>query len=389
MSREFSGATAVAGLGVLQFKRGGAPWPEQETLVRAIVAACADAGIDPGAIDGFASYGDDHNEPTRLMAELGTRELRWSSAIWGGGGGGIAGALAEAAAAIITGQAEIVAVYRALVQSSSGRLSAAVSAHFLNHHHLAAGMLAPAQFCAMRARRMFEYYGVPETTAQAVVRADYHHAARNPAAVAYNNHFTMEDYHASRWIAEPFRLLDCSRENDGAGVLILTSAERARDLRQKPVYLLGAAIGAEQGGGDMLENNEDYTTAGFRGVARRLWAQTGLTPADIDVAQIYENFSAQAVASIIDHGFCTHDSAGAFISFENLIAPTGKLPINTAGGNIAQGFIHGIGMPIEAVRQLRGQSSNPVPGARTCLLAGGPVAPLVSSAVFGTEPSFG
>jgi acetyl-CoA acetyltransferase len=110
-----------------------------------------------------------------------------------------------------------------------------------------------------------------------------------------------------------------------------------------------------------------------------------LTPRDIDVAQVYENFSAQGVASLIDHGFCSWEDAGDFLRFENLIAPSGELPINTAGGNLAQGFVHGIGIAVEAIRQLRGESANPVPGAKTCLLAGGPGAPIVSSAIFGTE----
>ncbi|HKY89546.1 MAG TPA: hypothetical protein VJM11_00850, partial [Nevskiaceae bacterium] len=88
-------------------------------------------------------------------------------------------------------------------------------------------------------------------------------------------------------------------------------------------------------------------------------------------------------ASLIDHGFCTYENVADFVRFENLVAPNGGLPVNTAGGNLAEGFIHGIGMAVEAVRQLRGESSNPVPGAKTCLLAGGPGAPTVSSAVFG------
>ena len=133
-----------------------------------------------------------------------------------------------------------------------------------------------------------------------------------------------------------------------------------------------------------MENDADdqYATAGFKAVARRLWSQTGLKPADIDVAQVYENFSAQGVASLIDHGFCDYQSVADFCTFENLTAPGGGLPINTAGGNLSQGFIHGVGMPIEAVRVLRGESANPVPGAKTCLLAGGPGAPIVSSAIF-------
>ncbi len=381
----FPVSTAVVGLGVRQYKRGGAPLPEQGVLVGAIVDACEDAGIDPSEIDGFVSYGDDKNEPIRMAPDLGIKDLCWSAQVFGGGGGGIAAAFGLAAAAIISGQAKTVVVFRALVQGDSGRLSGAVMAHHLNDHIMAAGNVAPAIECAMRAQRMLEHHKVPRQCLEDLVRASYHHGARNPKAVSYGKELDLEVYRTSRMISEPFHLFDCSRENDGAGALILTSAERARDLKQKPVYLKGVAQGAGRGWGDLLQNDDHYASAGFASVARRLWAQTGLTPADIDVVQLYENFSAQGVASLIDHGFCTYESVGEVVRYENLIAPSGKLPVNTAGGNLAQGFIHGIGMAVEAVEQLRGTSANPVPGARFCLLAGGPGAPTVSSAIFATE----
>jgi acetyl-CoA acetyltransferase len=378
---------SVVGVGLRQWKRGQAPLPERGALVRAIVDACEDAGLEPGRVDGFATYGDDKNEPVRLMPELGTRELRWSSAVFGGGGGGVAGAFGHAAAAIANGQAEAVIVFRALAEADSGRLSGAVMAHHLNPHMVAAGLVAPAQMCALRAQRLFEHHGVPRSAVEAFVRAAYFHGSRNPEAVAYGKPFDEGAYHTARWIAEPFRLLDCSRENDGAGALLLVSSERAAQFRKPPVYLIASAQGADRGWGDLLENDDEdqYASAGFRCVARRLWERSGLTPRDIDVAQVYENFSAQGVASLIDHGFCSWEDAGDFLRFENLIAPSGELPINTAGGNLAQGFVHGIGIAVEAIRQLRGESANPVPGAKTCLLAGGPGAPIVSSAIFGTE----
>lgn len=382
-----SGRTAVVGVGVRQYKRGAAPMPEQGVLTRAVIDACENAGLDPAEIDGFVSYGDDKNEPVRLMPDLGTRDLTWSAQVLGGGGGGVAGAFGLAAAAIISGQAHTVAVFRALVQDNSGRLSAAVMAHHLNDHITGVGLVAPAVECAMRAQRMLEYHGVPRQCMEDLVRASYFHGARNPKAISYGHELDLEAYRSSRIIAEPFRLFDCSRENDGAGVLILTSAERARDLKQKPVYLKGVAQGAGRGWGDLLQNDKDYASAGFASIAQRLWAQTGLKPDDIDVVQLYENFSAQGIASLIDHGFCTYESVADVVRYDNLIAPGGRLPVNTGGGNFAQGFIHGIGIAVEAVEQLRGNSANPVPGARHSLVAGGPGAPTVSSAVFSVDPS--
>jgi len=381
------GKTAVAGVGYRQYKRGTAPLPERGVLVHTIVDACADAGLDPADVDGFVSYGDDQNEPVRLMPDLGTKQLNWSAQVWGGGGGGIAGAFGLAASAILTGQARAVVVFRALVEGSSGRLSAAVMAHHLNDHMVSAGMLAPAQVCAMRAQRLFEYHGVPQSVCEELVRASYYHGSRTPGAVAFGKELNLEEARHSRWISEPFRLFDCSRENDGAGALLLVSSEMARDLAKKPVKLLSVAQGTQKGWGDLLENDaaELYATAGFGAIRDRLYGQAGLTPADIDVVQLYENFSAQGIASLIDHGFCTYENVAEVVRYENLIAPGGKLPVNTSGGNFAQGFVHGIGCAIEAVRVLRGESANPVPDAKTCLLAGGPGAPTISSAIFGID----
>tara|TARA_R110000772_G_scaffold239349_1_gene351417 strand:+ start:6499 stop:7662 length:1164 start_codon:yes stop_codon:yes gene_type:complete len=387
MTINISGKTAVAGVGYRQYKRGTAPLPERGVLVQTIVDACEDAGIDPADVDGFVSYGDDKNEPVRLMPDLGTKNLNISTQVWGGGGGGIAATFQIAASAILTGQAKAVVIFRALVEGNSGRLSEAVMAHHLNDHMVAAGMVSPAQVCAMRAQRMFEHHGVPLSVCEDLIQASYYHGSRNPDAVAYGTEFDVKQIQASRWIAEPFHLFDCSRENDGAGALLLVSAEHARDLKKKPVKLLSVAQGTQKGWGDLLENDDEklYATAGFQAIQKNLFEMAGLTPQDIDVVQLYENFSAQGIASLIDHGFCTYENVAEFVKFENLIAPSGKLPINTSGGNFAHGFVHGIITAIESIRVLRGETSNPVPDAKTCLLAGGPGSPSISSAIFGID----
>lgn len=387
MTMNLSGKTAIAGVGYRQYKRGTAPLPERGVLVRAIVDACEDAGFDPADVDGFVSYGDDHNEPVRLMSDLGTKQLNWSTQVWGGGGGGIAGTFGLAAAAILTGQAKAVVIFRALAEGNSGRLAAAVMAHHLNDHMVGVGMVAPAQVCAMRAERLFDYHGVPKSVCEELVRASYYHGSRNPEATAYRKDLDLEAFRTARWIAEPFRLFDCSRENDGAGALLMVSTEVARDLKKKPVKLLSVAQGAEKGWGDLIENDDAdlYPTAGFRAIRERLYGMAGLTPTDIDVVQLYENFSAQGIASLIDHGFCTYENVSEVVRFENLIAPSGGLPVNTSGGNLAHGFVHGFVTAVESIRCLRGESPNPVPNAKTCLLAGGPGAPTISSAIFGVD----
>lgn len=381
--------SGVACVGIGQtpyYKRGTAPDAERKLVLRAIDAAAADAGIDSADIDGFASYGADVQEGVRLTGPLGTKELRWSSLVWGGGGGGSAGAIAMAEAAILSGHAETVVVYRATAESSSGRLAQAVSQGVFNPHYVANGVDAPAQALGLRTQRLLEADGVAASALSAIARACYYHANNNPGAVGNGVTLTEEKYAGSRWIAEPLRLFDSSRENDAAAAMILTSAERAKELTDQPVYLLSSEIGADgPRWGELDENHEPYTSSGQAGVGRRIWDHAGVTADDVDVVQLYVNFTGPAVSALIDLGFCNAENSGDVLTFDNLIAPGGKLPINTGGGDIADGFLHGMGNAIEAVRQLRGESSNPVPGARLCLVSGGPISELSSAALFSTE----
>jgi acetyl-CoA acetyltransferase len=380
----FRGRVAAVGIGQTPYyKRGKSPDAERKLCLRAIVAACEDAGVDPRDIDGFSSYGADTNEGTRINYGLGTRELRWSTLIWGGGGGGSAGAMAAAASAIIAGQADTVVVYRASAESSSGRLLEAVSEGYLGLNYSVYGMSAPMHYIGFPINRLVEHDGVAPEAIRAVVRASYYHARNNPRAAGRNIDLTDQMYDNARWVVEPFRLFDCSRENDAAAAIILTSAERARDLTDKPAYLLGCTMGCGRDWGEMDHNYNPLSSGGFREVSARMWKQSGYGPQDIDVAQIYCNTSGAGVAAMIDVGLCTHENAKEVLTFENLIVPTGKLPINTGGGDLAEGFVHGMGNTLEAIRQIRGDSPNQVQGAKLSLLTAGPTAELTSTALFG------
>ena len=378
----------VAAVGIGQtpyYKRGTSPDLERKLLLRAIDEAAADAGVAASDIDGFASYGADVQEGVRLTGPLGTRELRWTSLVWGGGGGGSAGAIAMAESAILSGHADTVVVYRATAESSSGRLLRAVSAGAFSPHYLANGIDSPAQVLALRSQRLLEHDGVPVSALKAIAQACYYHANNNPMAVGHDVALDDDKYSSSRWITEPLRLYDSSRENDAAAAIIFTSAERARDLTDKPVYLLAAELGADgPRSGELDENQEPYNSSSQVAVGRRIWARSGATPADIDVLQLYVNFTAPAIASLIDLGFCTAQTAAELLTFENLIAPDGRLPINTSGGDMADGFLHGMGNAVEGVRQLLGRSTNPVPDAKLCLVSGGPMSELSSAALFST-----
>ena len=380
----FRGSTAIVGIGQTPYyKRGTSPDPEIKLALRAIVAACEDAGIDPSEIDGFVSYGSERNTGQKLMPALGTKSLRYCAMAWTHGGG-IPAAVGVAAQAIFAGQAEVVVVYRAMAEGGNQRLQVAVTEGDTPAQFLVNGIDMVLQRSAMRSQRMIEHEGVPVSTLEAITLAGYHHAQNNPAAAGYGQKVDHAAYHGSRYISEPYHLFDCSRENDGAAAVIVVSAERARQMKQKPAYLLSCVMGASATAGSREDNHEPYTSVGFIELAERLWDQSGFGPEDVDVAQIYENFTGMAVAAIIDHGFCTSQSAGEFITVENLTAPGGKLPINTSGGNIADGFIHGIGLVLEAVRQIRGTSTNQVPGARLSLMAGGPGDSVTSTALFGS-----
>ncbi|WP_068402984.1 thiolase C-terminal domain-containing protein, partial [Kribbia dieselivorans] len=383
------GATAIVGVANLHYPRGKAPASERVMLLQAILEACADAGISPRDIDGFTSYAGGDNSGPVLAAELGVRELRWSSMVWGGGGGGAAASIGAAVTAVATGQASCVVAYRGMTQAETGRLGFAK--YYFDNTYVPHGVATPAQVTALRTQRMLEAEGVPRSAMRNLVLAAYQHAQNNPTAAGYGKPLTAEGYDSSPLIVEPYHLFDCSRENDGAVAVIVVSAERAAELGVTPAYVLAAAQGAPGGYASWGENDDPYTSAGFaagasgHGVASRLWAQAGIAPSDLDVAQVYENFSGPALASLIDHGLCPPgEAAGEFMTVANLTAPGGVLPINTSGGNIADSFVNGMGLAVEAVRQIRGTSPNQVPDTDTSLFIGGPMAPLVSSVLLGS-----
>ncbi len=383
------GRTAVIGIGeTTYYKRGQSPHAEFKLALDAIMKACADAGIPPRDIDGFASYSNDRSDPSQLSAALGCRELRYASMQWGGGGGGGSAAIGNAAAAIITGMAECVVVFRALAQGQFGRFgqgaqSATVSGNAA--HTIPYGLMSPAQMFAMKVQRYMHEHGVRQEAFRAIALASYHHAQANPRAVMHGRPLTPETYDNSRWIVEPFHLYDCCLENDGAAAMILVSAERAQNFPQPLCYLLASVAGSPHRTGAPVHNMPDYASAGFQTLAPRLFAMAHLGPADVDVLQSYENFTGGVLMSIVEHGFCTADEANDFFQLENLLAPSGDLPLNTSGGNLAECYMHGLGLNIEAVRQIRRTSTSQVPRADVSMVISGPMVTPVSSCIFGSE----
>ena len=387
-ARTIRGRVAVVGIGeTAYYKHGRAPESEFALALRAILRACEDAGIDPRRIDGFASYSNDRNDPSRLAAALGLPELRFSNMQWGGGGGGGSAAVGNAAAAVAAGYADCVVVFRALAQGQFQRFGAAPPGGTVSGEAALTfpyGLISPAQRFAMRVMRFMHDHGVRPEAQRAIALASYHHAQANPRAVMHGRPLTPEAYDASRFIVEPFRLFDCCMENDGAAALVLVSAERARDLRRPPAYLLGVAQGSEYRNAARGHNAPTYASSSFTTVAPHLWEMAGLGPKDVHVVQSYENFTGGVLMSLVEHGFFAPEEANDFLTVENLIAPGGRLPLNTSGGNLAECYMHGLELQIEAVRQLRGASTSQVPGARVGLVISGPMVTPVSSMLLGT-----
>ena len=387
--RSIRGKVAVVGVGeTTYYKRGQSPDPEFVLGLKAILAACQDAGIDPREIDGFASYSNDRNDPSRFAAALGLPELRFSNMHWGGGGGGGSAAVGNAAAAIAAGYANCVVVFRSLAQGQFGRFGAGPQRAAVAGEaalSLPYGLMSPAQSFAMRAQRLMHEFGIKQEALRAVSLASYYHAQQNPRAVMHGRPLTEESYESSRWIVEPFHLYDCCLENDGAAALILVPAEHARDLRQRPAYLLGAAQGSQHRAAAGSHNSPDYATANFKTLAPRLYEMAKVRPEDVDVVQSYENFTGGVVMSLIEHGFCKPEEANEVLQFENLRAPDGRLPLNTSGGNLAECYMHGLELQVEAVRQIRGTSPNPVPDVNVSLVGSGPMVTPLSNMILGSE----
>lgn len=388
-SRSLRGRVAVVGIGeTAYYRHSQSPDAEFKLALKAILSACEDAGLDPREIDGFASYSDDRSEASRLAAALGMRRLRSATMQWGGGGGGCCAAVANGAAAIAAGLADCVVVFRALAQGQHGRFGQVGDLQTVSgekSYLMPYGVLSPPQRFAMRVRRFMHEHGVRQEAMRAIALASYHHAQANPRAVMHGKPLDAERYDASRWIAEPFHLYDCCMENDGAAAIVLVPAERAKDFARKPAYVLGAASGSGPRAGASPHNAPAYASAGFGTVAPNLYAMAGITPSDVGVVQSYENFTGGVVMALSEHGFFAPEEANDFLTLDNLIAPSGRLPLNTSGGNLAECYMHGFELVLEAVRQVRGTSTSQARRNDVALVIGGPMVSPVSDLLLGSE----
>jgi acetyl-CoA acetyltransferase len=224
----------------------------------------------------------------------------------------------------------------------------------------------------MFAQRYMHVTGATTEAFGRVAVADRKHAATNPAAWFYGKPITLEDHQASRWIVEPLRLLDCCQETDGGQALVVTSLERARDLAQTPAVIRAAA----QGSGDQQDMMTSYYRDDMSGlpemgvVARQLWEMSGIGPADVQTAVLYDHFTPFVLCQLEELGFCAFGEAKDFVA-DGAIEIGGRLPINTHGGQLGEGYLHGTNGIAEGVRQVRGTAVNQVPDVENLVVTAG------------------
>jgi acetyl-CoA acetyltransferase len=376
-----SGKAAVAGIGATEFSKDSGR-TEIRLAVEAAFAACEDAGLDPSEVDGVSTYVMDNNPEMDVHRLLGAQELKFFSRIDYGGGAACA-PIMQAAMAIALGVANVVLCYRAMNERSWYRFGtgtgAAPSALYKSTHYSwynPSGLNTPAAQIAMFARRYMEEFGATSEDFGRISVAARDFAATNPAAFFYGKPITLADHQASRWIAEPLRLLDCCQESDGAVAVIVTSAERARDLRQKPALVRGAAQAAGYDQHMMTSYyRDDIVGIPEMGLlARQLYGMSGLAPNDIQTAVLYDHFTPFVLPQLEEFGFCERGGGKDFVRAGHH-ARGGKLPLNTHGGQIGEAYIHGLNGVAEAVRQVRGTSVNQVPGVENALVTAGPGIP--------------
>jgi acetyl-CoA acetyltransferase len=378
MTNFLSGKAAIVGIGATEFSKNSGR-SELRLAVEAIRTALDDAGLTAKDVDGMSVFTMETNPEIEVFRQIGGSELKFFSRIHYGGGAACA-TLQQAAMAIATGVAEVVVCYRAMNERSGHRfgtgiqnLQAAATTESSHYGWYAPyGLLTPASWVAMFAQRyLFETGATTEAFGHVAV-ADRRHAANNPAAWFYEQPITLEDHAASRWIVEPLRLLDCCQESDGAVAVVVTSAERARDLRQKPAILTGVAQGACDDQQMMTSfYRDDLTGIPEMGlVARQLYEQARITPKDIQTAVIYDHFTPFVLCQLEEFGFCERGEAKDFVQGGN-IEIGGGLPINPHGGQLGEAYIHGLNGVAEGVRQIRGTSCNPVADVENVLVTAG------------------
>jgi acetyl-CoA acetyltransferase len=378
MTAALSGRAAITGIGATEFSKDSGR-TELRLATDAVLAALADAGLAPADVDGLVTFSQDASAEIAVAREIGIGELRFFDRIDYGGGAACATVM-HAAMAVASGVADVVVCYRAF-NERSGRRFGQPDARLGGNPgslgiemswHVPFGFVTPAAWVAMAARRYMHVYGATSEDFGAVAVTMRQHAAGNPAAWFYRRPITLADHQSSRWIAEPLRLLDCCQESDGGVAVVVTSVGRARGLRRPPAVISAAAQGS---GSDQMMMTSYYSgdAAGLPAmgvVADGLWRMSGLRPADIAAAVLYDHFTPFVLMQLEELGVCARGEARHLVA-DGEIGLGGRLPVNPNGGQLGEAYIHGMNGIAEAVRQVRGTAVNQIAGAEHVLVTAG------------------
>ncbi|MGM9943838.1 MAG: thiolase C-terminal domain-containing protein [Lysinibacillus sp.] len=368
--------TAIVGIGQTEFSRNCGR-TELTMALEAILAAVEDAGLNVEDIDGMVNYTLDSTEQIEIVKALGIPNLSFFSKIPYGGGASCA-TVAHAAAAVHSGLAKYVVCVRSIRDASSPytygdfeptRVMGDIAMGMYHPY----GLLTPVSWVGMYTHRYMHEFGVKDGDLGWIPIVNRENGNRNPNAQFYDRKLTMEEYLASPMNVAPLRRHDCCLSSDGAIAVIVTTAERAKDLKQTPAYIAGAIQGMSTNGEVMTSYYRDDITQlpEIRAYGELLFKQAGITPKDIDVAQIYDAFSPLVPMQLEALGFVGRGEGAAFCMGGDRIRPTGELPINTSGGLMSEGYMHGMNLITEGVRQVRGTSTTQIEHVENVLVTGG------------------
>lgn len=350
---------AIVGIGATEFSANSGR-SEQRLAAEAVLAALGDAGLNPDDVDGIVNSDFDATNQIDVINTVGLRNIG-SYATIPHGGGSPCGTVAQAAMMVASGACRCVVAYRSLNERSGHRYGSSEAIPdfpWVFGLHAPYGLIVPAEWTAMHARRrMIEFGDTREQWAEIPVTFRSH-ANRNPRAMMQKKPLTRQDYLDAPILAEPLCRYDYCLETDGAVAYVVTSAARAGSLRSAPAYIHTAVQSATFPIWYQTNWYRKSLTTGSEVVAlgESLWRKSGLGPQHIDVAQIYDHFAPLVLTSLEDLGFCSKGEAGAFVG-EGRISLGGELPLNTAGGLLSEGYIHGWNLILEGVRQIRGTST--------------------------------
>jgi acetyl-CoA acetyltransferase len=355
------GAFAIVGLGMTDQGIGlGLEGRELRTL--AVERALSDAGVERDAVDGYIhTYID--REDLRYMGLA----PNFSVSMMAGGATPVFSIL-SAIGMIASGQAELVAcVYGQAQSSRAARGGQPIGAYGYGYPMLY-GMMGAAATHALHARRHMHLYGTTSEHLGAVAVTQRNYAVVRPGTLGFGQPITLEEHQGSPMIADPFRRLDCTRDTDGGVAVLVASAERARSLRAQPVYILGGGTGhniANWHRGTVYENHDNIAPA-----KARAFKQAGLTPRDIDMAQLYDPFTISPLMQLEAYGFVPEGQGGPFYA-DGGAGPDGPIPTNTGGGQLSAYYTTGFTGVMEAVMQLRGEAgAGQLKRAETALVSG-------------------